>query len=109
MNENLETILENYPDENFLSADGFEDAIIGISGDKLVEMSKRVTELSGDMASFRDMEAEEVFQKMQSIVTGTTKPLRELGLNMTVANLSAFALTQGITKSWKSMVSPARG
>lgn len=32
----LELISENYPDMEFLSADGFEDAIIGINGEKLV-------------------------------------------------------------------------
>ena len=32
----LEFLVEEYPDSNFLSADGFEDAIIGVSGEKLV-------------------------------------------------------------------------
>jgi len=32
----LEQIIKHYPDIEFLSADGFEDAIIGISGEKLV-------------------------------------------------------------------------
>jgi len=34
----LDIILDNYPDEGFLKADGFDDAIIGIDskGDKLV-------------------------------------------------------------------------
>ena len=32
----LEIIVENYPDSEFLSADGFEDAIIGVCGEKLV-------------------------------------------------------------------------
>ena len=26
----LNTILENYPDEDFLKADGFDDAVIGV-------------------------------------------------------------------------------
>lgn len=76
----------------------------GIAGDDLLMMSKRVSELAGDLVSFRDLENVDVaFEKLQSIVTGTTQPLRELGLNMTVANLSAFALSKNITKSWKNM------
>ena len=30
MNQKLEEILEKYPDETFLKADGFDDAIIGV-------------------------------------------------------------------------------
>ena len=33
---NLEITIEQYPDEEFLSADGFEAAIIGVSEGKLV-------------------------------------------------------------------------
>lgn len=32
----LDKITENYPDESFLSADGFEDAIIGVVYDKAI-------------------------------------------------------------------------
>ena len=31
------------------------------------------------------------------------EPLRRLGINMSVANMQAYALSQGITKSWMSM------
>ena len=34
--EKLKIITDRYPDINFLSADGFEDAIIGVCGEKLV-------------------------------------------------------------------------
>jgi hypothetical protein len=75
----------------------------GISGDMLQEMSTNLVGLSGDVASFRNLKPEEAFQKFQSIVTGSTEPLRSLGINMTVANLSAFAMSKGINKSWKEM------
>lgn len=32
-----------------------------------------------------------------------TEPLKSLGINMSVANMQAFALSKGITKSWNSM------
>lgn len=35
MSEKLQIIIDAYPDTEFLSADGFEDAIIGVVGDKL--------------------------------------------------------------------------
>lgn len=36
----LEIITENYPDEEFLSADGFEDAIIGVA--EIKQINERV-------------------------------------------------------------------
>jgi hypothetical protein len=42
---NLEITIEQYPDEEFLSADGFEDAIIGVSDGKLVYSVLRCIEI----------------------------------------------------------------
>jgi len=42
----LNKILENYPDEGFLKADGFDDAIIGVSTDyRLVYSIEKVIEI----------------------------------------------------------------
>lgn len=75
----------------------------GLTEKQIEDMSKGVVGLSGDYASFRNMKPEDVFLKMQSIVSGTVQPLRELGLNLTVASLEAFALSKGMKKSWKQM------
>lgn len=75
----------------------------GISGQMLINLSTNLAGLAGDYASFRNLKPEEAFEKMKSVITGETEPLRQLGLNMTVANLQAFAFTQGITKAWKNM------
>jgi hypothetical protein len=48
----LESILENYPDETFLKADGFDDAIIGFDEHSLrliYSMSKCLDILMEDM------------------------------------------------------------
>ena len=42
----LTKILENYPDEGFLKADGFDDAIIGVSSDyRLVYSVEKVIDI----------------------------------------------------------------
>ena len=41
----LEITMEQYPDEEFLSADGFETAIIGVSEGKLVYSVQRCIEI----------------------------------------------------------------
>lgn len=75
----------------------------GITGDSLVTMSENLSGLSGDFASFYNLPIEEAFEKIKSGISGETEPLKSLGINMSVANLQAYALSQGITKSYQSM------
>lgn len=75
----------------------------GIAGDSLVSMSENLSGLSGDFASFYNLPIEESFEKIKSGISGETEPLKSLGINMSVANLQAYALSQGITKSYQSM------
>ena len=67
------------------------------------EMSIALAGLAGDMASFYNLDPEEAFVKLQSGISGETEPLKQLGINMTVANLEAYALSQGINTAWKEM------
>lgn len=75
----------------------------GIASDKLGEMSMRMSELAGDMASFYNLKAEDAFYKIRAGISGETEPLKDLGINMSVANLEAYALSQGISKPYEKM------
>lgn len=75
----------------------------GIAGDGIVQMSEDVAGLSADMASFYNLDYDTAFEKIRSGISGETEPLKQLGINMSVANLEAFALSKGITKSYDSM------
>ena len=75
----------------------------GVSGEALETMSQNLTALSGDMASFHNLSAVEAFEKLRSGISGETEPLKQLGINMSVANMEAFALSKGVTKSFSSM------
>ncbi len=75
----------------------------GVAGEAVTDMSMRIAELSGDMASFYNLRAEEAFYKIRAGISGETEPLKELGINMSVANLEAYALTQGITETYDKM------
>lgn len=74
-----------------------------IVGDAQQEMSKNLTALSGDIASFYNMTVSEASAKLQSGLVGNVSAMRSLGINMTVANLEAYALSKGITTSWMSL------
>ena len=68
----------------------------GLAGDAIVDMSK-------DMASFYNLDLETAFEKIRSGISGETEPLKQLGINMSVANLEAYALSQGITTAYNEM------
>ena len=75
----------------------------GVAQDAAAEMSTTLAGLAGDLASFYNISTDDAFMKLRSAIAGETEPMRQLGVNMTVAALQSYALSQGITKSWQSM------
>ncbi len=75
----------------------------GVTGDSVVDMSEKLTGLAGDMASFYNLDTNAAFEKIRSGISGETEPLKQLGINMSVANLEAYALSQGITTAYDKM------
>lgn len=75
----------------------------GLAGDAIVDMSKDMVGLAGDMASFYNLDLETAFEKIRSGISGETEPLKQLGINMSVANLETYALSQGITTAYNEM------
>lgn len=76
---------------------------MGLSTDAAADMSIEIAKLAGDVASFYNLETDEAFAKIRSGISGETEPLKQLGINMSVANMEAYALSQGITKSYNAM------
>lgn len=76
---------------------------MGFTEEQAYAMGTSIAELAGDVASFYDMSSDEAYDKLTAIFTGVTQPLRSLGINMTEASLSAFALSRGIQKSYQDM------
>ena len=75
----------------------------GIAQRDAAEMSTTLTGLAGDLASFYNIDQEDAFTKLRSALAGEVEPMRALGVDMTVASMEAYALSQGITESWQSM------
>lgn len=69
----------------------------------VLTMSQDLTALAGDLASFYNLDIDEAFSKLRSGLSGETEALKQLGINMSVANMEAYALSQGITESWQDM------
>lgn len=75
----------------------------GLAGPEIIQMSTDLSGLAADMASFYNLDFEEAFQKIRAGISGETEPLKQLGVNMSVANLEAFALAQGLDKTFNEM------
>ena len=67
------------------------------------DVSLTLTKLTADMASFYNVEQEDVAQDLESIFTGMTRPLRAYGLDLTEATLKEWALRNGINANIDSM------
>lgn len=76
---------------------------MGLTDDAVLQMSTDMVGLAGDFASFYNLDAADAFYKIRAGISGETEPLKELGINMSVANLEAFALSQGIKTAYNEM------
>ena len=76
---------------------------MGVAAEAGKNMSLNLTALAGDMASFYNVEQDVAFTALKSVFTGETESLKRFGIVMTETNLEAYALSQGITKSYSAM------
>lgn len=67
------------------------------------EMSTTLAALAVDLGSFFNATDEDAIRALKSGIIGQIEPLQKFGIVMTQANLSAFALEQGIKKDIKAM------
>lgn len=75
----------------------------GELGDSMADMSVNLTKLTADMASFYNLEHEDVAEDLQSIFTGQTRPLKQYGLDLTEATLKEWAMKNGLDANISSM------
>lgn len=76
---------------------------MGIAEEAASDMAVALTGLSADMASFYNVEQDVASTALKSVFTGETETLKQFGIVMTQTNLEAYALSQGITKSYQAM------
>ena len=89
--------------QKFIGTMGSMLKSMGFTTDAAADMSTTMVGLAGDMASFYNLDVETAFEKIRAGISGETEPLKQLGINMSVANLEAYALSEGITKAYSSM------
>lgn len=76
---------------------------MGVTQQQAAEMAITLAGLTGDVASFYNISQDLADIKLRSVFTGETETLKDLGIVMTQANLEAYALSNGINRSFQSM------
>lgn len=76
---------------------------MGLTTREAAKMSTSLVGLAGDLASFKNINIEEVTTALAGVFTGETESLKRLGIVMTEINLQQFAMERGMTKSIKKM------
>ena len=69
---------------------------MGVGEEQAFDMAKGMTELTADMASFRNLAPDEIFTKLSSALSGEVEPLKRLGIIINETTIKAHALTVGI-------------
>lgn len=75
----------------------------GFTRKQAASMGIELAKLTGDVASFYNIDDKLASIKLKSIFTGETETLKDLGVVMTQAQLDAYALEKGIGRTTKQM------
>lgn len=76
---------------------------MSLGADAAFEMSKGLTQLAYDMASFYNLNTEEAFQKLQAGITGEVEPLKRLGIIVNETTIKSWALRNGLIKQGETL------
>lgn len=79
----------------------------GVGDKETYKMSKGLTQLAADMASFNNTSIDDAIFALRSGMTGITKPLKRYGVAVNDARVRQQAFDDGLIKSTKDAMSPA--
>ncbi len=89
--------------KNYIGTFGLMARQFHFTEEQAAKMGIELTKLSGDVASFYNQEDKVAANKLNSIFTGEANGLKDYGIILTEAQLSAYALAKGIAKPFKDM------
>ena len=78
--------LSEYAAKKYTGVAGSMYKSMGFGAETASDMSIEMAKLAGDFASFYDLDADAAFEKIRSGISGETEPLKQLGVNLSVAD-----------------------
>lgn len=79
-----------------------------ISKSELAGFSENLTKMTGDLASFYDVDQDVFFKKLQAGLAGNAAALRTYGINVSATNLELYRMSKGIQTAYKDMDQASR-
>ena len=89
--------------KQYVGTFGAMSKAFGFTESQAYDMSTQLTQLTGDVASFYNLDQGEAFTKLKSVFTGETESLKDLGVVMTQTALDQYALANGYGKTTSAM------
>ena len=89
--------------KDYISTMGAMFASAGFGEEQRYDMSKQLVELAADVASFRNMENSFTQEKMTAVITGQTRAMRQLGVDISIATMKQYAFQKGSKKAYDQM------
>ena len=80
----------------------------GIASDELAGLSENLTKMTGDLASFYDVDQDVFFKKLQAGLAGNAAALRTYGINVSATNLELYRMSKGIQTAYADMDQASR-
>lgn len=80
----------------------------GIASDELASFSENLTKMTGDLASFYDVDQDVFFKKLQAGLAGNAAALRTYGINVSATNLELYRMSKGIQTAYEDMDQASR-
>ena len=112
MNESVNRFTENAIEQfglgqivakKYMGLFGSMSKSFGFAEKDAFEMSKALTGLAGDVASFYNLSSDEAYTKLKSVFSGETETLKDLGIVMTQNALDQYALANGYNRTTSAM------
>lgn len=75
----------------------------GVAEDRANQMSQQLTQLTYDISSYKNISLDTAFRWVQSGMSGQIKGLKNIGVNLSIAQLKEVALAHGIELSTAKM------
>ena len=76
---------------------------MGLSAEQTKEYAMSLTELAGDLSSYKNVSQEVAQNALKGVFTGETESLKGLGIVMNDSILQQYALSKGIKKKYSEM------
>ena len=71
---------------------------MGVGQQAASDLSVKMVNLAGDLASFNNLDPTEVLQKLQSGIVGETKAVRDLGIDISETTVQQELMAEGVAK-----------